>query len=236
MKNIYTAILGLLLISSFSCNKQDWDKEVSLPISIESDMNEQVSINTSDTFNIDQAYLIISNITISGKRLQSDDIVINYNQTLNLDFLESEGLNSAIEIPLGTYEELKATITFKTVTNSSFLKGIVTAYNGQGQGQGQGEITTKSMTIPLNFNQLDNLSIVNEQEEPVILIDENTKGLRISVGIQQSFNNLENSMWQGLMNANQNQSQIDLTSNIGNQFQSSINSNIKNSIELKVIN
>jgi hypothetical protein len=230
MKNIYKVILGILLISSFSCNKQDWDKEVNLSIRIESDMNEEIKVNNNDVFNVNQAKLTISSITISGKRLQSDDVTINYTQTLNLDFLNPEALNNTINIPVGTYEELTATLTFSTAANMSFIKGDVSSNNGQGQGG-----NPKVMNILLSFNQLEKISIINEQSESVVLIDENTKELNISASIQKSFNEINSSMWQGLMNANQNQSQVDLTSLVGNQFQSSMNSNIKSSIKLKVL-
>lgn len=227
MKRIHFIILGILIISSFACNKQDWEKEVNVPIRLESDVNEEVSIK-NDLFTVNQAQLVVSSITISGKRLQSDDVTINYNETINLDFLNPEQLNSAIKIPVGTYEELKATLTFSVDPDKSFINGNVVSNNGQGNSQ--------ALNIPLNFDEIHEISIINEQEETVVLIDESTKGFKITMSIQESFNNIDHPMWQGLMNANENQSQVDLTSLVGNNFQSSINTEIKSNIKLKVLN
>lgn len=227
MKRIHFIILGILIISSFACNKQDWEKEVNVPILLESDVNEEVSIK-NDLFTVNQAQLVVSSITISGKRLQSDDVTINYNETINLDFLNPEQLNSAIKIPVGTYEELKATLTFSVDPDKSFINGNVVSNNGQGNSQ--------ALNIPLNFDEIHEISIINEQEETVVLIDESTKGFKITMSIQESFNNIDHPMWQGLMNANENQSQVDLTSLVGNNFQSSINTEIKSNIKLKVLN
>jgi len=232
MKKIYFIIFGILIISSFACNKQDWDREVDLPIRLESDMNEEVSIN-NDILTVNQAKLVISSITISGKRLQANDVTVNYNSKINLDFLSSEELGHSIKIPVGTYEDLKATIIFSGDSENNFILGDIVSNNGNGNGNGSGN--SKAINIPLNFGELQNISIVNEQGESVVLIDEKTIGFKLTTSIQKSFDNLNTSMWQGLMNANQNQSQIDLNSTLGSDFQSSINSEIKNNIQLKVL-
>lgn len=226
MKKIYYLLLGILVVLSSSCSKQDWDEESKLSIQIQSDVINQILVN-DNYFSTTQANLEISSIVISGKRIQSDDVLIDYSKTVQLDFMNPSNVNHAINIPVGTYEELKATINFTIDSDLSYISGDVFSNNSQNEPQ--------TLKIAVSFDEIKNISIFGEQDEDVVLIDNQSLKLNIFLNLQESFENIDESLWNVLMNANQNQSEVNLNSVVGAEFKSSINAEIKNNIKLNIV-
>lgn len=224
----YNIFIGLVsLIVFVSCNKAEWDKETSLSLKAESDINQPIEIEDY-IITVEDIELTITGIRIHGERLQADDVERIYTDDVFINFSESQGVNYKIDLPVGTYEKLDISIDFDTEINSAHFSGEI---EGIGNQSFQSEID-----IPLNFTQIENLPITNENNENVVLIDENAKFFELVFEGQKSFNGINVATWNALMNANQGQNEIDLNSVLGNQFLDDINNNFLSTIQLKIAN
>lgn len=212
----------MTLVLTVSCNKTEWDKEVPLNMKAKSDINQPIDV-ANYTINVEDIELTITGIRIHGERLQADDVDKIYNENVYISFSEPESINYKIDIPVGTYEKLEVSIDFDTAVSSSHFSGEI---SGNGNPPFQ-----SSINIPFNFTKIE-----NQNNDNIILIDEKSKFIEIIFDVQNSFNGINQGIWTALMNSNQGQSEIDLSSVVGAQFLEDINSNFISTMQIKISN
>lgn len=222
---IFIWLVSAVLISS--CDKTEWDKEVPLSLEIQSDIDNQIEVEDY-TIEVENIEMTITSIQIHGERLQADDVEIIYNDNVYLDFSDPENVNYKIDLPFGTYEKLNVTIHFDTEISSP-------QFMGQIEGN-ENQPFQSTLNIPLSFTEIENLQVKNQNNENVVLIDENSKSIEFVFDIQASFDEIDLSLWDALINANQGQNEMDLSTVLGTQFLEDINNNFLSTVQLKVSN
>ncbi|MDX1652188.1 MAG: hypothetical protein R3277_06835 [Brumimicrobium sp.] len=226
MAKVYIILSFLSLFTVItSCKKTDWDKEVSLPLKINADTEEMISKGNFE-IEIENIEINITQIRISGERLQGDDVDKVFSTPLTVSLSNLGNTNYAINLPIGTYEDLGITVFFESSLGSSCETQV---------SSNAGQPFQSTMLIPLNLSVTEN-SISNKYGENVVLIDENAQNLQFNFDFKHSFESVDLGIWEALMNANIGQAQIDLTSVLGEDFKEEFNEAFVAGITFKIIN
>ncbi|MEX1192686.1 MAG: hypothetical protein WEA99_11995 [Brumimicrobium sp.] len=224
-------VLIILNIFSFSCEKNDWTKEIPLSISLKSDFNKTHEID-DDSFTGSQMMLLLTGVEVKGERLQGEDVYLKYDEHIELDFSNPSAINYKINIPIGTYESLSAKLFFDDNQITSYLDGELEI---QGQGQGQNsQSSIKPIHFPLTFPSSKLIQLVDKQTQEAKLIDENSSIFEIKFNLEESFKFINEGQWNGLMTASQNQNQIDLSTLAGGNIVEDINDGLKSTLSFNI--
>ncbi|MEX2483120.1 MAG: hypothetical protein WED10_01080 [Brumimicrobium sp.] len=221
-------MLIILSIFLFSCEKNDWTKEVPLSLILKSDFNKAHEINETP-FTCDQMMMLLTGVEIKGKRLQGEDVNLKYDEHIEFDFSNPSAIDYKINIPVGTYESLSANLFFDNNQSFGFINGEVEV-----QGQGQNSNSIKSIHIPLNLSTSEVIQLIDEEDEEAILIDENSSIFEIKFNLEESFKFINEGQWNGLMTASQNQNQIDLSTLAGGNIIEDINNGLKSTLSFNI--
>lgn len=217
----------LIAFSLTNCNKDvNWDDEQTVSFSSSSDIDQIIEIS-EDQLKINKLNLEVSSIEVFGKRLQSSDIT--YFDESPMSFIFNENTAEQIydlNIPIGTYESLVFKINFDT-SNSGFIIGEVDNEFSPEHNQ--------HMEVPLEIENTIELTVLNEENEPLILVNESLKSFELNFKVQTLFESVKPSLWNILLQANQGQSEIDLTTLVGAEFINEVNEEIELSFSLKAI-
>lgn len=207
MKSIKTIFLNLFVFAIIiSCNKQDWSQKIDIPLSASTNFEFGAELGNS-RLDVNDAKFYITNVSISGRRLQGEDVQLSTAKIVEIDLLQDAVVES-FEIPIGTYKEL--IINFELASNT-YIDGEVTKINGNPQ--------LKDIYLPLDL-QSENFEIelVDQSTQEVLSISEAGKQLELKFDLQGTLNGVGNGAWNGLLNASQSQTSVDLNTIAGGNF------------------
>lgn len=156
---------------------------------------------------VDSAMLFVSSISIEGTRLQGDplSLFLATNKLVDLTLLDQ--LITA-QLPIGTYDQLTMRMTFSA---GGSIIGQMSKINGNPN--------TKNFEFPLDYDEVDSYTydLVESSNGGLLTIEEGQQ-LIWSVDFQKTMEGIGNNGWNGLLNANQSQNNIDLLTLAGQEF------------------
>lgn len=193
-------------MSIFSCGKQDWSQVQSVPFKTESNAEDAVELENNQMV-VDSAMLFVSSISIEGTRLQGDpvNLFLSSNELVDLTLLDQ--LITA-QLPKGTYDQLTVRMTF---SEGGSVIGQMSKINGNPN--------TKNFEFPLDYDEVDSYmyDLVESSDGGLLTIEEGQQ-LIWFVDFQKTMEGIGNNGWNGLLNANQSQNNIDLLTLAGQEF------------------
>ncbi len=207
MKSIKTIFLHLFVFSILiSCNKQDWSQKIDIPLSNSTNFEFGAELGNS-RLDVNDARFYITSVSISGMRLQGEDVQFSTAKIIEINLLQ-DAIVESIKVPIGTYKEL--VVNFELGSNT-YIDGEVTKINGNPQ--------LKDIYLPLDL-QSENLEIelVDQSMQEVLSISEDVNQLELKFDLQGTLNGVGNGAWNGLLNASQSQTSVDLNTIAGGNF------------------
>lgn len=223
LKTIISYILFTFLL--FSCNKGvDWSEEENITFKSVTNIEEPVAISDEE-LRITHLNIAISAIEIIGERLQAPTVTIVKDKPLIFNFFNNKAdeLHN-INIPIGTYESL----TFKITLDES-QSGLIVGELDHDPNPDDNQ----QLEIPLLFDKTIEIKVLNEENDSLILVDESLKDFILFFDTQKLFDSVTTSNWNALIQANQGQSEVDLTSLVGVEFLEEVNAGIEVSLSIK---
>lgn len=227
MRTIYIYIYFTLFILILSCNKKvDWSEEINIELKAVSDISKEIEIG-NHFFNIDELSLSISSIEITGQRLQAPDVTVIKNDPIVYNFNNNTANeHHYFDLPIGTYENMVVKINLEN-DDKTLLEGLVNSTSSPTSQQ--------ELEIPLDFDKTIEINVLNQDEEPIILIDDSLIRFELIFETKSLFDNVSATVWKALTQANLGQSEINLNSIVGDEFIQEIQQGIETSFSLKAI-
>lgn len=207
-------ILMLVLISS--CNKQDWSatekSDVKYTIS-----NTEVTL-AGKPFVMNSLQLELTDLLLTGERIQSDPIAISKTINGTIDFLNpSEDLS--FDIPIGTYTEmiLSSSLEENGTPSINIIGTYFLASND-----------TYEVSIALDIEAQYLIQLKDTDGASTILIDDtSTKKLQIVLDTETLFSEVNPGLWNAAAVTSQNGFQTIVVNELNN-------TNIYNAINTKI--
>lgn len=230
-KNSIIVLFAFVLLMT-SCQKDKWEQTASTKITIQESEDEDLKINNGKA-ELEKAQLHISQMTLTGKRLQSDDPNVTIDQQRMFDFKEGTiSSKLSIEIPQGNYDELHLTLISDSTNNFT----IELDYEHPGQGQGQGQNNDYTIVMSFNIDDIAPIQIKSKDQESSFLIDaENNYQISINLDLETLFKGVPPGIWNAMINSNNNQQNIvEINNNFNYLVKEKIEKNIHESIVIEL--
>ncbi|MCJ8289176.1 MAG: hypothetical protein HRT58_08600 [Crocinitomicaceae bacterium] len=181
-------IIGLLvfLISALllaSCKSKQWKETVETTIQVKS--NNSVVYFGQSTLSLDTLTINVNGFTLSGNRIQAEDIYIVSNTPTSASFIDIEGVfNVTFDIPQGTYESLQLT-TELIGQNALQLRGVYEGPLG----------VTKRVQLDLESHDFLIKPLLEDGGETISIDKKVPKKMTIMINIDSLLADLNPGLW-----------------------------------------
>jgi hypothetical protein len=211
-----TLFLLLTISSLVSCNKQKWETVSTSKINFS--VSDTEVIIAGKSFIMDTIQLQLTDLNLTGERLQSDPISLVHSTSNSVDFLNQTG-NEGFDIPIGTYTSMNLS-TNLLVNGDPSIKIAGTYFFPNN--------TTYEISIALDIENAYFISLNDTDGSSTILIDENsTKSLQVSLDTEILFSDITPGLWNAAAVTSQNGSQTIVVNELNN-------ANIYNALNSKI--
>lgn len=227
MKLLKTISCISFILILLSCNKDiNWNDEKTTDFKAVTNIDQEVQIN-DDLLKINALNLAVASIEIIGQRLQGADVSIIENNPITFNFYNNKAEEVYnLDVPIGTYESLIFRITLDDTESGVVFSEIDSEFSPE---------LDQEMEIPLMVDNTIELIVLNNESEPLILVDESLLSFELFFDTELLFNTISPTIWNALIQANQGQTEIDLTSLVGAEFLQEVNEGIELSLSIKAI-
>lgn len=227
MKLLKTISCISFILILLSCNKDiNWNDEKATDFKAVTNIDQKIQIN-DDQLKINELNIAIASIEIIGQRLQGADVSIIENNPITFNFYNNKAEEIFnLNLPIGTYESLIFRITLADTESGVIFSEIDNEFSPE---------LDQEMEIPLMVDNTIELIVLNDENEPLILVDESLLSFELFFDTQLLFNIITPTIWNALIQANQGQTEIDLTTLVGAEFLQEVNEGIELSLSVKAI-
>lgn len=220
IKYLLFSIVLICYSAIVSCNKNEWKETVSTEIKIQR-TNSTVYFGVN-TLEIDTAVMRLESISLTGNRIQAEDI--NLSETIDSEFeLTSDDklLINSFDIPQGTYETMQILTKWGSSSESIYLHGTYTNASGN----------PKNVILSLHYNELILQSVLDNNSQLISIDKNDASQIIVTVDVAVLFDNLNPSMWNAADQSTvQGQNTIVVSSNSNSSIYNSILPKISESI------
>lgn len=215
---LHIFILAMVLVTFIACNKNadKWDETQKAQVKYGISSNEITIAGKS--FVMDTIQLELTDLKLTGERLQSDPISLTQTKNITTDFINNSG-NEVLEIPCGTYTTMQLNTSLK-VNGSPSLR-ITGTYFFPNNNTYEIQI---SLDIATNYK----ISLSDIDGSSTVLIDNDTqKKIQFLLDTDVLFSEVNPGLWNAAAVTSQNGAQTVVVNEINN-------ANVYNALNAKI--